>query len=249
MNATIPPRRLATALLAATMLLGACGSDATSSTDTGADSTDTTDPTNGDAPAAGDVSTLAGVEAAQWSDTIALTVDDASFTFASNGIPDHELPDQFLVPNDGNMPPFTGDDIEGEFSIVDTDELIVESPIDTEITLFPEYSDEITETSLGMIGALLDGFPIYGNKDVDGASITSDELDECSGHVGPTPEFPDGIYHHHLTEDANPYSIDCYHGEVDASVGDAGAPGAPGGGGPPPGAGGPPPAPAPEEDT
>ncbi len=308
------------------MLLGACGGDATTSATTGgddaADETTTTTSADG-ATSTSATSTLAGVEAAQWSDTITLTVADDSFTFESSGIPDHELPDQFLIPNDGNMPPFTGDDIAGEFSIVDTDGLIVESPIDTEITLFPEYSDEVTETSLGMIGVtisgaplfndyedmtrqfvalddnlsldgvffidacnghplasgqsyhyhgipycvtdgidvagdhstilgvLLDGFPIYGNKDVDGTSITNDELDECSGHVGATPEFPDGIYHYHLTEDANPYSIDCYHGEIDPTATNAGGPGGggPPTGGPPQGAGGPPAALAPEEDT
>ncbi len=79
-----------------------------------------------------------------------------------------------------------------------------------------------------IIGVLLDGFAVYGPQGEDGAS--PDDLDACSGHEGPTPEFPDGVYHYHLTEDA-PYSIDCYAGEVDVQQG--GGPG--GGGGPPPG--------------
>ncbi|MCO4771376.1 MAG: YHYH protein [Deltaproteobacteria bacterium] len=82
-----------------------------------------------------------------------------------------------------------------------------------------------------IIGVLLDGFAVYGPQDVDGEAPT--DLDECSGHEGPTPEFPDGVYHYHLTETA-PYSIDCYAGEVD--VADMGGPpggGGPGGGGPP----------------
>lgn len=65
-----------------------------------------------------------------------------------------------------------------------------------------------------MIGVLQDGFPVYGNKDTSGAVITNSNLDECSGHTGATPEFPDGIYHYHLTDDEAPYSIDCYHGEI-----------------------------------
>ena len=69
-----------------------------------------------------------------------------------------------------------------------------------------------------MIGVLLDGFPIYGPQDVDGTIVTNADLDECSGHFGQTPEFSDGIYHYHLTTEDAPYSIDCYRGEVDASV-------------------------------
>ncbi|MGB3635542.1 MAG: YHYH protein [Rubrobacteraceae bacterium] len=69
-----------------------------------------------------------------------------------------------------------------------------------------------------MLGVLLDGFPYYGPQDEDGSTLTSDDLDECSGHEGPTPEFPEGIYHYHLTKDQSPYSIDCFHGEIDAET-------------------------------
>lgn len=48
-------------------------------------------------------------------------------------------------------------------------------------------------------------------------------LDACGGHVGPTPEFPEGIYHYHMTANEVPYSIDCYHGEVKVAA----RPGAP----------------------
>jgi len=65
-----------------------------------------------------------------------------------------------------------------------------------------------------MIGVLEDGFPVYGNHGVGGAIVTNDDLDECSGHVDATPEFPEGIYHYHLTADEAPYMIDCYHGEI-----------------------------------
>ncbi|MEM6993376.1 MAG: YHYH protein, partial [Myxococcota bacterium] len=59
----------------------------------------------------------------------------------------------------------------------------------------------------------------------EGGTAPSD-LDECLGHEGATPEFPDGMYHYHLSE-TSPYMMTCYHGVVD----DAG--GMPGG--PPPG--------------
>lgn len=69
-----------------------------------------------------------------------------------------------------------------------------------------------------MIGVLADGFPVYGNYDVGGVVVVNDDLDDCSGHFGPTPEFPEGIYHYHLTADEAPYMIDCYHGAIEVAA-------------------------------
>ena len=51
-----------------------------------------------------------------------------------------------------------------------------------------------------LIGVLLDGFPVYGPVE-DGARLSSDDLDAAHGHFGITPEFPQGIYHYHITDD------------------------------------------------
>ena len=76
-----------------------------------------------------------------------------------------------------------------------------------------------------LIGVLFDGFAIYGPLGVDG-EVPSD-LDECNGHSGITPEFPEGMYHYHLSE-STPYMMTCYSGTP--SVENDG--GGPGGGGP-----------------
>lgn len=88
---------------------------------------------------------------------------------------------------------------------------------------------------------------------VDGAG----DLDECNGRFGPTPEYPEGIYHYVSTPfsgsptmvtDTNgqsvgmigfPYFLLCYHGIADVNAQDVGGGqgGGPGGGGP--GGGGP----------
>jgi hypothetical protein len=68
-----------------------------------------------------------------------------------------------------------------------------------------------------MIGVLEDGFPVYANQGQGGVTITNADLDECCGHFEVTPEFPDGIYHYHLTADEAPYMIDCYHGTIETS--------------------------------
>ena len=69
-----------------------------------------------------------------------------------------------------------------------------------------------------IIGFALDGFPIYGDRDVNGKQLTYKNLDQCNGIKSPTPEFPQGIYHYVLlpTNDVHS-SISCFHGKVDES--------------------------------
>jgi YHYH protein len=253
------------------------------------------------------VSTLAGVKAAKWGDTVAITIGETSFRYVSKGLPNHEMPEQFVIPKGDNQPPFSNDG-DDEFDVVNTSEFVKETPIDVTITLNPVYSETVTQTELGMIGViisgsrlfndyenpqrtvvaiddqhrigsaaflddcnahplqtghgyhyhgvpecirnagaegehspivgvLLDGFPVYGKKGENGVEMKNATLDECSGHTGPTPEFPQGIYHYHLTSDKAPYSIDCYHGDVSNVTFERGGPPANGENGP---AGGPP---------
>jgi hypothetical protein len=42
-------------------------------------------------------------------------------------------------------------------------------------------------------------------------------LDECNGHFAPTPEYPDGIYHYHITEEY-PYIPHCFHYPPDVKI-------------------------------
>ena len=54
-----------------------------------------------------------------------------------------------------------------------------------------------------LIGFLLDGFPVYGPME-NGTTLTTADLDTYHGHTGPTADYPNGIYHYHITADA-PY--------------------------------------------
>ncbi len=51
-----------------------------------------------------------------------------------------------------------------------------------------------------------DGLPVYGPLDVDGQPPT--DLDECSGHVGPTPDADRDTYHYHVLDGQDPASIE-----------------------------------------
>ena len=105
-----------------------------------------------------------------------------------------------------------------------------------------------------VIGVAMDGYPIYGfwgyDDDMNIVEMKSSyrlkegetgyngiddyvyvnglgHLDVCNGHFGPTPDFPEGIYHYHsaMTNGEGgmgfPYFLLCYHGEtfLDQSTG------------------------------
>lgn len=247
------------------------------------------------------VDTRDAVASAGWADNVAITIneDADTFTFDSDGVPSHGYAEQYLNPKGTPGTPVAEYTID-QFDIVDSAEFFTVSPINTEITTLPVYSETPTDTPLGrigvtlsgsqlfndyenqersivamddnfihdhaafldecnghalndgtsyhyhgipvcltvdldvegehsyMLGVLEDGFPVYANQDINGEVIGDAELDDCSGHFGPTPEFPDGIYHYHLTADEAPYSVDCYHGEIEIATRAQGG----GGGGP-----------------
>lgn len=54
-----------------------------------------------------------------------------------------------------------------------------------------------------LLGFLLDGFPVYGPSE-NGKTLTSKDLDVYHGHSHATKEYPNGIYHYHITAD-DPY--------------------------------------------
>lgn len=51
-----------------------------------------------------------------------------------------------------------------------------------------------------LMGFMLDGYPIYGPVE-NGNTITSADLDTYHGHTCPTADYPNGIYHYHITSD------------------------------------------------
>ncbi len=54
-----------------------------------------------------------------------------------------------------------------------------------------------------LLGFMLDGFPVYGPME-DGALVKESDLDNFHGHKHVTADYPDGIYHYHIT-DTDPY--------------------------------------------
>jgi len=54
-----------------------------------------------------------------------------------------------------------------------------------------------------LMGFLLDGYPVYGPME-DGMLVEESDLDAFHGHEHATEDYPDGIYHYHIT-DQDPY--------------------------------------------
>lgn len=102
------------------------------------------------------------------------------------------------------------------------------SPLTNEINSFDQYNGHPQQmggyhyhieplyltTNKGkdaLLGFLLDGFPVYGPQE-NGVTLTSSDLDTYHGHSHATSDYPDGIYHYHLTADAPYLNGDGYFG-------------------------------------
>jgi YHYH protein len=65
----------------------------------------------------------------------------------------------------------------------------------------PTYLTTVKATKSALLGFLLDGFPVYGLEE-NGTAVTG--LDAYHGHTHATADFPNGIYHYHVTN-TDPY--------------------------------------------
>ncbi len=68
----------------------------------------------------------------------------------------------------------------------------------------PLYLTTVKSTKSGLMGFLLDGFPVYGPQEENGTTVTNTTLDVYHGHTHVTVDYPLGIYHYHFTGEA-PY--------------------------------------------
>lgn len=67
----------------------------------------------------------------------------------------------------------------------------------------PLYLTTVKASKSALLGFLLDGFPVYGPEE-NGVTVTNDMLDAYHGHFGVTADYPNGIYHYHITS-TDPY--------------------------------------------
>ncbi|WP_317040674.1 YHYH protein [Halpernia frigidisoli] len=76
----------------------------------------------------------------------------------------------------------------------------------------PVYLTTVKTTKSGLLGFLLDGFPVYGPQEENGSTVTNSQLDVYHGHIHATKDFPNGIYHYHFTVDAPYLNGNGYYG-------------------------------------
>ena len=68
----------------------------------------------------------------------------------------------------------------------------------------PLYLTTVKSSKSGLMGFLLDGFPVYGPQEEDATVVSNGMLDVYHGHTHKTIDYPNGIYHYHFTNEA-PY--------------------------------------------
>ncbi len=68
----------------------------------------------------------------------------------------------------------------------------------------PLHLTTVKLTKSGLMGFLLDGFPVYGPQEEDGTVVVNTMLDVYHGHTHKTIDYPAGSYHYHFTTEA-PY--------------------------------------------
>lgn len=76
----------------------------------------------------------------------------------------------------------------------------------------PLYLTTVKSTKSGLMGFLLDGFPVYGPQEENNTTVVSSGLDVYHGHSHSTIDFPNGIYHYHFTADAPYMNGNGYYG-------------------------------------
>ena len=95
-----------------------------------------------------------------------------------------------------------------------------DQPLTNEIDSFDQYNGHPQQTGVyhyhieplyltgnngpsSLIGFLLDGFPVYGPEE-NSEVVTNADLDAYHGHTHATEDYPEGIYHYHITSQ-DPY--------------------------------------------
>jgi hypothetical protein len=69
-----------------------------------------------------------------------------------------------------------------------------------------------------ILGFAFDGYGIYDNVAMNGATIPVSSLDSCNGIDSPVPGYPSGVYHYVLENVKGARSsIGCYHGVVSSA--------------------------------
>ena len=67
----------------------------------------------------------------------------------------------------------------------------------------PLYLTTVKASKSALLGFLLDGFPVYGPEE-NGSQVVASSLDAYHGHTLATTDYPNGIYHYHITS-SDPY--------------------------------------------
>ncbi|PAJ71905.1 hypothetical protein CJF42_24160 [Pseudoalteromonas sp. NBT06-2] len=66
------------------------------------------------------------------------------------------------------------------------------------------------QSETDFIGYAKDGYPIYASKDQN--DTIPENIDECQGHTSATADYPNGVYHYHVSNSSAPNLPTCLKG-------------------------------------
>ncbi|OWY59064.1 hypothetical protein B7486_76575, partial [cyanobacterium TDX16] len=154
-------QRVAAVVVGAVLLASACSSDGD---DDATSSSSATEQAEGSV-AAPATSTLAAVEAARWGDDVGVEVGEDTWTFTSNGIPNHERPERYVVPLEGVAVP------EDESDVQVVDDPTAEQSYEFELPLEPEMGAVPFAPPAGGIGVIISGVTLFNPYEADGSTV------------------------------------------------------------------------------
>ena len=148
--------------------------------------------------------TKAAVQDTGWGDNVTIAFGDSNFRFRSNGVPNHSLQAEYVMPDDGTtcVPHPTTDctHIEPVSTAVQANDQ------DYRVTTTPQKVTETVSLPFGPMGVMISGAPVYNPYEGDGTTVAMNAnftltnksgqqvafMDSCNGHPSP---YPLATYH------------------------------------------------------
>lgn len=150
--------------------------------------------------------TAAAVMSTGWGNNVMITVADGSFRFRSNGIPNHTLQAEYVMPDD--LSPCIPHPTPACTHVEPVATAVQESALDYTIPAKPQKVAQTFSLPFGAMGVMISGSTVYNPYEGDGVTVAMNAnftipnqrgqpvafMDSCNGHPSPHPAEQ---YHYH----------------------------------------------------
>ncbi len=152
------------------------------------------------------VDTALAVRNTGWGNNVTITFGDGNFRFRSNGIPNHTLQAEYVMPD--NFTSCVPHPTPSCTHVEPVSMAIQTSSLDFTIPAMPQKLTETFSLPFGAMGVIISGSTVYNPYEGDGKTVAMNAnftipnqkgqpvafMDSCNGHPSPHPA---GQYHYH----------------------------------------------------